>query len=172
MKAAGILIGIVVAGVGAFLLIPRLGQRHESPAGRVNPPDAIHAESRGPSASTWKAPQPDNSLRAPVSKEEELRQQFSEKRIPFYRFLRENYSSVVQSFAVTEDLDTLDLVVKRTDSDTLQMLVTNAVGPNAKEYGFRKVRFFATNRVGAVNPVTLIAESTYDGASRWTTFQK
>ena len=43
---------------------------------------------------------------------------------------------------------------------------------SAKEYGFRKVRFYVANPRGSVQPVTLIAESALDDAGNWNTFKK
>ncbi len=101
-----------------------------------------------------------------------MREELGRRRLPFYRFLRENYSGTVEHFGVTDALDTLDLVVNRSDDATLQGLLSNAVGPNAKEYGFTRVRFYVPNPPGSADPTTLIAEASYDGAGRWNTFKK
>ncbi len=168
MKALGVLVGLAIVAAAGFLLWPRLNPSHAPAAPAVRSP---LEPGTGTSRST-EAPRPDRPLEAPLNREEELRQQFSEKRIPFYRFLRKNYADVIDRFAVTEDLDALDVVVHKTDDDTLRYVVENAVGPNAKEYGFRKVRFYVANPRGSVEPVTLIAESTVDGTGRWNTFRK
>src|SRR5205823_4908567 len=117
-------------------------------------------------------PSPSHSLSAPLPPSDAVREDFSKKRLPFYKFLRDKYSPPVEHFAVTEQLDTLDLQVSRGDTETLQFIIANAVAPTAREYGFRKVRFYVANPSGSVQPNTLIAESTDDGTGHWNTFRK
>ena len=94
------------------------------------------------------------------------------KRLPFYRFLRQNYGQLIERFSVLEDYDTLDLVVTSGDERTLTGLIQNAIAPSAKQYGFRRVRFYTRNPPKSVDPFTVVAESSEDGSGRWNTFMK
>jgi hypothetical protein len=164
MKALAVLLGVSVMAVAAFLLLPR------PPAPKPKAQSAQAPES--PASRVLDAPTPVKSLEPPLTAEEEVRREFARRRLPFYRYLREGYGDIVTHFAVTERIDTLDLVVARDDDATLKRLVAEAVAPSAELYGFRKVRFYRANPPRSVEPLTLVAESTYDEAGRWNTFRK
>jgi hypothetical protein len=164
MKAAagvlGALIGLLLVGAGAYLA---LGRKPLSPA--KNP--SATPISSGPSSQNQAAP-----ITAPLGKEEELREELGRKRLPFYRFLRENYGQLIERFSVLQDFDTLDLVVTQADESVLTGLIQHAIAPQAKQYGFRRVRFYVRNAPNSVEPFTVIAESSDDGSGRWNTFMK
>ena len=165
MKVVAALLGIaVVAGIG-FVLIPRgaRGPGQTAVASGIEP-EAVRTARQGPVV-------PGRQIEAPLSKEEEVRLELSDKRLPFFRNLRERFADTVQHFGVTGDPDTLDLVVEKADNETLQYLITQAVSPTGRQYGFRRVRFFTRNPVGSVEPLNLVAESSYNDAGRWDTFR-
>lgn len=164
MKVAAVLLGLLIVGAATFLLV-----RPQGHGGATVAPSATPTESGQDSG---QAPRPSQPLDAPLSREDEVRQQFAAKRIPFFRYLHDNWGGVVTHFAVTEEIDTLDLVVSKTDDETLRQVVENAVSPTAKEYGFRRIRFYKLNSPESVKAATLIAESTYDDAGHWNTFRK
>jgi len=163
VKLLAALLGFAIVGIAAVLLYPRLIAPRE--------PSRL-PRSTGDRTEVTEAPKPGKALESPRPREEEVREEFSRRRLPFYRFLRANYGKVVEHFGVTQGLDTLDLVVNRTDEETLRTIISMAVGPSAKEYGFRKVRFLAPNPPGSVDPLTLVAESTVDDTGHWNTFKK
>lgn len=163
MKALGVVLGLLIVGLATLLLVRFSGHAH-------GPAVGVSAASGGIDPS--QAPRPDHPIGAPLTREQEVRQQFAAKRIPFFRFLKENYGNVVIHFAVTDDVDTLDLAVTSADDQTLKTIVENAVSPTAKQYGFRRIRFYTLNPQGSVEPATLVAESTYDDAGHWNTFRK
>jgi hypothetical protein len=157
----GALVGLLIVGIGAYFA---LGLK--PPWNSKNPPVASPATGR------QAAPAPQTPISAPLSKEEQLREDLGRQRLPFYRALRENYGSIIERFSVLQDFDTLDLVVSRADEATLMALVQRAIAPTAREYGFRRVRFYTRNPPTAVDPFTVVAESSEDGSGRWNTFMK
>lgn len=160
MKALAALLGVLVAaGIAAFL-IPRYG--HAPAPTQPRSFDDARIDAR----------RPEKPIEAPLSRQEEIRQEFSEKRMPFYRRLRERYPDLIQHFGVTDSLDTLDLVVSKADDQTIQSILADAIGPDARQYGFRKVRFYVANPPGSIDPLNLVAESSHDDAGRWNTFRK
>ncbi len=101
-----------------------------------------------------------------------MREELGQKRLPFFRFLRQNYGNIIERFSVLEDFDTLDLVIKQDDDRTMAGIIQQAIAPSAKEYGFRRVRFYTRNAPNSVEPFTIVAESSEDGSGRWNTFRK
>src|ERR1044071_9726509 len=103
MKAIAIVAGMLfVAGIAA-LVIPRLN--------------------RGPSPTVARAEEgrsglPEKQIDTPRAREEELREDLSEKRLPFFRDLRKQYGDSIQ-FAVLGDPDTLDVVLEKADSESV-----------------------------------------------------
>jgi hypothetical protein len=166
MKAAaailGALAGLLIVGLGAYFAFGR-----KAPARSAPPP--LPAQSAAADAG---APHPGAAVDVPLSKEEKLREELGAKRLPFYRFLRQNYGNLIERFSVLEEFDTLDLVVTQADERTLTALVQQAIAPSAKEYGFRRVRFYTRNGPNSVEPFTVVAESSEDGSGRWNTFMK
>jgi len=168
MKAFAVVVALLIVAALTVLLWPRL-----VPASTPGPfPKLGEGAGSGGATGVVDAPRPTHPLHAPLSREEQVREEFAEKRVSFYRFLRQNYADVVEKFAVIEALDTLDLVVSRDDDETLNRLVEEAVSPSAKDYGFRKIRFYVRNPADSVEPFLLVAESTWDGSGRWNTFRK
>ncbi len=167
MKIAAVMLGLAVVALIAWFLLPYALPEH----GRRAPAPAAPS-ARQDDRPTTEAPRPDSRLEAPLSPEERRRQELSEKRLPFYRYLRQNFSQYIERFAVTENLDTLDLVVTREEDDILNGLVREAVSPQAREYGFRRVRFYVRAAPGSVDPYRLVAESSCDDTGRWITFRK
>jgi hypothetical protein len=47
-----------------------------------------------------------------------------------------------------------------------------AVSPQARQYGFRRVRFYVRADAGSVDPYRLIAESSCDDTGRWIIYRK
>ncbi len=164
MKLLAAIAGLFVVAIAALLLWPRLAP-HPAPV------DASGHNALSQTSSS-EAPRPDRPLEAPRTHEEEVRDEFARKRLPFYRYLHENYGDVIDHFGVTDSLDTLDLVMLKSDDATLQRIVSEAVGPHAQEYGFTHIRFYTPNPPGSPAPATLIAESTYDPSGHWNTFKK
>ena len=167
MKAAaailGAVAGLLIVGLGAYLAF---GLKNRSAASAVHLPPQQAADT-GPGT-----PHPGTAVDVPLSREEKLRDELNTKRLPFYRYLRQNYGDLIERFSVLEDYDTLDLVVKQADERTLTALVQQAIAPSAKEYGFRRVRFYTRNAPNAVDQFTVVAESSEDGSGRWNTFMK
>jgi hypothetical protein len=167
MKAAaailGALAGLLIVGLGAYFVF---GLKNRPAVPTANVPPAQAADT-GPGT-----PHPGVAVDVPLSREEKLRDELNAKRLPLYRYLRQNYGDLIERFSVLEDYDTLDLVVKQADEKTLTALVQQAIAPSAKEYGFRRVRFYTRNAPNAVDPFTVVAESSEDGSGRWNTFMK
>jgi hypothetical protein len=157
----GALAGLLIVGIGAWIAF-----------GRKAPALLPAAPSSTVQAADSAAPHAGAPVNVPLSKEEKLKEELGEKRLPFFRFLRQNYGDLIERFSVLEDYDTLDLVVRRADERTLTGLVQQAIAPSAKEYGFRRVRFYTRNAPNAVDPFTVVAESSEDGSGRWNTFMK
>ena len=166
MKVLAVLLGFGVVGAVAYFLLRPASPSVKFPAAQTAP-----GFESGPARSAA-PPTLDKPIQAPLSQEEEVREAMGRKRIPYYKFLRDNYSELVRHFAVTDNLDTLDLEVARADNGTLQTILSNAVAPYARQYGFRKVRFYTANPPRSVQPVTLVAESADDGSGHWNTFLK
>src|SRR2546423_512447 len=152
MKVLAVLLGFGAVGAAAyFLLRPAApGSAASRPTTAQAPPGFESSPARSSAPPTL-----DKPILAPLSQEEEIREAMGRKRIPYYKFLRNNYSEVVRHFAVTDNLDTLDLEVARSDNAMLQTILSNAVAPYARQYGFRKVRFYTANPPRSVQPVTL-----------------
>ena len=169
MKAAGAIAGLLIAAFAAYMIFVRKPPLPTAPS----PGSSQPAPSTPDGSQTIGGPRPDRPLNAPLPKDEETREEFARRRLPYYKFLKDNYSGLIKSFAVTENLDTLDLEVAKSDDETLRTIISYAVSPTAKQYGFRKVRFYVPNSPNSVQPVTLVAESTFDeAAGKWNTFQK
>src|SRR5262249_4708691 len=149
MKAAGALVGLLIAGFAAYFIFAH------KPASKSNAADGSFQTSSTSSegGASFGGPKPDRPLTAPHTDAEEKREEYARRRLPYYKYLRENWSELIKNFAVTEDLDTLDLEVNKTDSETLSRIVSEAVSPTAKQYGFRKVRFYVPNPTNSVQPV-------------------
>jgi hypothetical protein len=165
MKALGVATGLLIA-IGVFYLLYILLGR----AGRHTPSSPGTRSTI--STNLTQAPQPEHPLYVPRSREEEVREKLAEKRLPYFRYLRLNYGGIISQFAVRERLDTLDLVVKQDDDETLRLLIQQAIAPSAQPYGFRKVRFFVRNPITSVEPLSLVAESTLNEQGLWITFRK
>jgi hypothetical protein len=162
MKALGAICGLLIVGVAAYFLL-----RPASPASVRAAPGGTGQSGNGTQLRT-----PDQAIHAPLTHEDEIREELGNKRLPFYRFLREKFGEQIQHFGVTEQLDTLDLQVATADDQTIKYILENAVTPTAKQYGFKKVRFYIPNPPSLSEPMTLVAESTDDGSGQWTTFKK
>ena len=166
MKALGAIVGILVVGiVGALLLIPRF--RSEA---RSVPPSATRESE--PEFDGNRPPMPARSVELPTTPAQKVREDLTRERLPFFQHLRNNYGKQISSFGVTDTIDTLDIVVTDPDTNMIQSLIGQAISPTADRYGFRKVRVYIANPPGALEPLKLVAESTYDGAGRWNTFLK
>ena len=168
MRAAGVIVGLLLAGLLALLLLPRM----KSTGGAVPQNLEKRRATRMDEQSGLGPPRPAQALTPPATSEAQIRDEFTQKRIPFFRFLRENYGREIAQFGVTESIDTLDLVVTRGDSESVQRLIGAAVTPTAEQYGFRRVRIYTANALGSPEPLKLIAEATTDGSGRWNTFLK
>jgi hypothetical protein len=163
MKALGAICGLLIVGVAAYLLL------------RPVAPSAVRAAQSGGGQQSGNGTylrSPDQAIHAPLTHEDEIREELGNKRLPFYRLLREKFGEQIQHFGVTEQLDTLDLQVASGDDETIKYILENAVTPTAKQYGFKKVRFYIANPPSSSEPMTLVAESTDDGSGQWTTFKK
>lgn len=165
MKAAagllGAVIGLLLVGLAGYLALGR-----KAPATAPQPPVSV------PDAGLSGPPTPAAPVTAPLSREDQLREELGRKRLPFFRFLRDNYGEIIERFSVLEDFDTLDLVVKQADERTLTSIIQQAIAPSAKQYGFRRVRFYTRNPPNSVEPFKVVAESSEDGSGRWNTFMK
>jgi hypothetical protein len=161
----GAMAGVLIVVLIAMVVVPRL--RGAAASGPL-----AQGSAAPPTSGSSAPPRPDQPITAPKSREEELREELAQKRIPFFRFLRENYGDQIENFSVLDDYDTLDLVVKRSDDPSLTHILQNAVAPTAKEYGFRRVRWYVKNRLGSLEPFSIVAESSYDEGGRWNTFRK
>jgi hypothetical protein len=160
----GALIGLLLVGVGGYFALVRKPPPPKQTVSQTGPDKSLS----DPSAT----PHPDKPVNAPVSREEQLKDELGEKRLPFFRFLRQNYGNIIERSSVLDDYDTLDLVVTKQDDATLQGVIQQAIAPSAKQYGFRRVRFYTRNAPNAIEPFTVIAESSEDGSGRWNTFRK
>lgn len=160
----GGLVGVLIVVVIAMTVIPRL-------RGHAGVPGPTAEAATGTNTSSG-PPKPDQPLNAPKTREEQLRQDLAQKRVPFFKYLRQNFSDQIDHFSVLDDYDTLDLVVNKSDDQTISTLLQNAIGPSAREYGFRRVRWYTKNAVGSIEPYTIVAESSYDEGGRWNTFRK
>src|SRR2546422_1605783 len=113
MKVLAVLLGFGVVGAVAYFLLRPASPSVKPPAAQTSP-----GFESGPARSTA-PPTLDKPIQAPLSQEDEVREAMGRKRIPYYKFLRDNYSEVVRHFVVTDNLDTLDLEIARADNDTL-----------------------------------------------------
>src|SRR5579862_4447078 len=168
MKA---LAGFLGAAVG-LLIVAVLGLlvfRHNVGAGSLGKGTG-QASPPAPSDSSA-PPKPDSAIRAPLSREQQLVADLDRQRTPYYHYLVQNYSDKIQRFWVREEYDTLDLVVNQTDDAALSDLIQRAVAPSAKDYGFRRVRFYSETQ-DSIHPYQLIAEATPDEVGRWNIFRK
>jgi len=169
MKALAVAVGVTLVLLAALVAAPRFLAGPSGPSGSRSADAAdVYGEDAGPLA----PPRPDRPIDAPLTREELARAELNRKRLPFYRFLRERFGDLIQHFAVTDEPDTLDVVLSRADDDALQTVLQQAVGPSARQYGFRHVRFHIMNPPGEAEPLALIAEASCDESGRWTTFRK
>jgi hypothetical protein len=165
MKALGAVVGILIVLIGFLLLAPRFRGAPPAPAMSDGGEPAAQAVSSQP-------PAPDRSVDLPDTPDQKIRDEVLRQRLPFFQFLRTNYAKEISSFGVTDALDTLDLVVTDPDPQAVQNLIARAVSPTAARYGIHRVRIYIANPPNSLQPLTLVAESTYDGAGRWNTFLK
>ena len=63
------------------------------------------------------------------------------------------------------------VVVEKADTESITSLVSNAISPTARRFGFRRVKFYTRNPPGSVEPLDLKAEASYDDAGHWNTFK-
>jgi hypothetical protein len=159
---AGVLVGLAIVVLVALVILPRLKPGAGASTG---------AEPAGPTARTGD-PLPGERINAPKSETERMQAEIERKRIPYFRMLHDRFGDYIERASVLDDIDTLDLIVKKSDMDTIQWLVQNAVGPTAREYGFERVRFYVSNPINRTEPFSIVAESAWDGSTRWNTFLK
>ena len=165
MKLMGAVVGLLIVGtIAALLLVPRF--RSEPRSAPLTPADAPRQ------ADSTRPPVPGRPVEISDSAQKQLRDDATRRRLPFFQFLRNKYGKEISSFGVTDAIDTLDIVVSNPDTAAIQGLIAQAISPTAEQYGFRKARVFIANPVGTLEPLKLVAESTYDGAGRWNTFLK
>ena len=157
---AGVIVGLVIVALAAFVLMGRM-KPGAAPVRADNGP----AESSGPTA-------PSERINTPKSEDERMKAEIERKRLPYFKLLHDRFSEQIERAFVLDDIDTLDLIVKKGDQDTVQWLVQNAVGPTAREYGFERVRFYVDNPLNRTEPFKIVAESAWDGSTRWNTFLK
>jgi hypothetical protein len=155
------LVGLLAVALGALYLVPRLRAAAGSPV------------SVGPAATGRDgfAP-PSERIDPPLSDTDRMRKEIDRQRVPFFHMIHEKYGDQVERASVINAIDTLDLVIKSEDPQNIQWIVQQAIGPTARQYGFEKVKFYVRNPVGTVEPFRVVAESAWDGASRWNTFLK
>ncbi len=173
MKTLGVILGLMVVAALAFFFWPRLtpGSAAHAGSGNHSPNNAIAAPGTY-AGRVVEAPKPDQPLSPPLTPGEKLREDYSEKRVPFYHFLHQNFGDTILSFRVVEALDTLDVVIVKDDDATLHRLMDNAFSPSADQYGFRKIRFLVRNREGSIDPYRLVAEVALDDSGHWTIWRK
>ena len=165
--AIGALFGLLILGAVAYwFVLPRVKP------GAAKPPATETAGPTTEPSPDRSNPHPGEAIKTPPTAAEQLRADINKKRIPFFHYLHDNYSDVIESSRVLDEMETLDVVVKKADENTLTGLVSAAIAPSAKEYAFNRVRFYLRNPVGSVDPFKVVAESTYDGSGHWNTFFK
>ncbi|MGC8668568.1 MAG: hypothetical protein ACP5VE_10695 [Chthonomonadales bacterium] len=160
MKAAAVILGVALVASAGWLVVPRL--LRSAPPGGAKPQSALFG-------APLKRSQP---LEPPQTREEEVRRRFTRERLPLFRYIQEQYGSVVTGIAEGEELDTLEITLARGDAETLQRVMTGALIPYGREYGFRYVRFYIPSPPGSPDPRTLIAEASCNDEGRWTLFPK
>lgn len=166
MRVVAVLLGVALAGVVAWVVWPRaLGRAPRPEAGSSAQAPYSSSEPPGPVRL-------ERAIRAPRTVEEEVREQLSEKRLPYFRQLRRDFPDLILRFGVTEAPDTLDLVIARDDNELIQRVVQYAVSPNARDYGFRRVNIYVPAPEGALDPFVKVAEATVDDAGNWRTWKK
>jgi hypothetical protein len=164
---AGLLVGLLLVGAAGMWLAPRLRpatQTLAAPAGVV--PD----RSSGMPAPATRDPA--TPLRTPRSEDQRLRDAVTRQRIPFYRFLHDQFADSIEHAAEMTDVETIDLVVRKADNETILHIVQQALAPRARQYGFERARFYVRNPRGSADPYTVVAEASHDGSGRWNTFWK
>src|SRR5690242_16508324 len=119
MRALAAVIGLLIVAAATWLLWPHLAPSRVG-AGSATPSGVQADSAEPPSGRVTEAPHPTHPLNAPMTAEEQVRQDLSDNRVPFYRFLRKNYSDVIEHFSVLDTPETLDLVVTRGDDETLK----------------------------------------------------
>jgi hypothetical protein len=120
MKIAGIFAGLIVAAATVYFIFVR---KPLPAAPSANP---FGSGTIG-STDSGSMPKPNQPIESPRTREDETRQEFSRKRLPFYKFLRDNFAEVIQHFAVTESIDTLDVQVAKDDDKILHRILSEAV---------------------------------------------
>ncbi len=162
MKALAALLGVGLVVVASVLLWPRLTAMTRGSSGVRKPSVETASTAVGN----------DSALKAPLTADEQKREELATQRVPFYRMLRADFPDLVVRFGVTESLDTLDLVVSGEEPARITAVVDNAVAPSAAKYGFRRVRFLVANPPHSIEPFRVVAESADDGSGNWNTFLK
>lgn len=158
----GTIVGLTIVVVTALYVVPRF-------SAATNPRNVRSPKSSGePSVPLV----PGGRLNAPESETERMKKEIERKRIPYFKKIHDEFSDKIERASVLDDIDTLDLVVKKGDLESIQWLVQNAVGPTARDYGFERVRFYVNNPINRTEPFTIVAESSWDGSTRWNTFLK
>lgn len=168
MKALGVLLGLLLVGVMAWLLMPRLLRRADSP------PNAPAARMPG---QITEARQTEKVVETPLSDDEKMREDLIQKRLPYYQELRQQFADVLvplpnERTAPKDALDTLELIVTQEEDAALLRLMQDAITPQARRYGFRRVQFYVRNPSSDPQPRHLIAEASEDGAGHWNLFRK
>jgi hypothetical protein len=158
---AGVIVGLSIVVFAALYVIPKLQSKPGSPGSGT--PTSTTGGGSGLSG---------GRIETPASDTERMKKEIDRKRIPFFRMIHDNHSDKIVRASVLDDIDTLDLVVKKGDADSVQWIVQNAVGPTAREYGFERVRFYVANPLSKTEPYSIVAESSWDGSTRWNTFLK
>jgi hypothetical protein len=159
---AGIIVGLAIVVVCGIYIVPRF----QAGSGAAAVPHSDFPPKSGSSSG------PGERIETPPSETERMKKEIERKRIPYFRMIHDKFSDKIVRASVLDDIDTLDLVVKKGDTETLQWIVQNAVGPTAREYGFERVRFYVANPLSKTEPYTIVAESSWDGSTRWNTFLK
>lgn len=159
----GALVGLLLVGaVGYLLLRPPAPAKSDSPG----------AGSSSASGHNGGVPHPDKPIEAIKSKDDLMKEDLAKRRIPYYRFLHQNFDDSIEHFSVLDDYDTLDVVLKSGDNAILMHVLQKGIAPTAKEYGFRRARFYTRNAPTDPQPLTLLAEASEDGTGRWNAFMK
>src|SRR3569832_1259504 len=92
--ALGAVVGLLLVGLAAYLAL-----------GRKPPPVPMHPAASEVDRGLPGQPGAGGPIVAPASREEQLRDERGKKRLPFYRYLRQNYGEVGERFSVLEDFD-------------------------------------------------------------------
>jgi hypothetical protein len=159
------------AALGVYLY---LSGHRASPPAAVQPPTPTESLPRESSAVTPQPPMASGQpLKVPLTPEQKQVQDLEASRGPFYDLIRKEYGQMLSGFEPDKgDRAVLCLYLKSRTQGDVDMLTERLIKPNAYQYGFTHVRFYAQDDASGYSKWAVDSEADYGTDSVWRLVRK